>query len=181
MDPRTFSITEFRDHLIAEGLAGSGDLVGCSEDEVEQIKRAQQVSRIPALYHDFLRVMGKSPYPLMIGTDWSFDDLLELKGDTREIFEEDGLDPAILDDALVIAVHQGYVVYYIPAAGSASDDPAVWTYVEGKQPTSPWPTFRAFLLSLVDMRRRALGAYEELEAGGRFTMTRVDERGDSRG
>ncbi|MEV5706713.1 SMI1/KNR4 family protein [Actinoallomurus sp. NPDC052274] len=178
MNPKTFSIEEFRDHLLDEGLVRSKDVVGCSEAEIDELMRVQRVSRIPGLYRDFLRVMGKSPYPLLSGTDWSYEDLLRIKESAREILAEDGADPGILDDALVIAMHQGYVIYYLPAIGAAGDDPGVWNYIEEEQPTNPWPTFRAFLLSLIELRREELGVYRDLEAGGRFTMTQVEENGD---
>jgi hypothetical protein len=160
---------------MAKRLVAAGDLLGCSDAEIADLMRVQQVTRVPSLYRDFLRVMGRRPYPLMTGTDWSYEDLLVIKGSFRELLAEDDADPALLDDALVIALHQGYVVYYIPGVGTAPDDPGVWTYVEGEQPTNPWPTFRAFLLSLADMRRSALGTYETLATDGRFTMLRVDE------
>jgi hypothetical protein len=173
-----FSITEFRDHLVAEGLAAAGDFAGCSEGEIQHVMRAQLVLGVPALYRDFLSVMGRRPFPLMQGTDWAYSDLVELKQDSVELLEENDLDPAMLDDALVIAMHQGYVIYYIPSASTAPADPPVWTYAEGGRPTASFGTFREFLRSLEEMRRREVAAYQELNAGGRFTMTPVDDEGD---
>ncbi|GAA2423122.1 hypothetical protein GCM10010191_38800 [Actinomadura vinacea] len=170
-----FSIAEFRDHLVAEGLAAAGDFAGCAEAEIHGVLRAQLVLGVPALYRDFLAVMGKRPYPLMQGTDWTYDDLLELKRDSADLLRENDADPALLDDALVIAMHQGYVFYFIPAASAAPADPPVWTYTEGEQPVRAFGTFREFLVSLERMRRRELSAYRELEASGRFTMTRADD------
>ncbi|REE97120.1 SMI1/KNR4 family protein [Thermomonospora umbrina] len=172
MDLNRFSIEEFHGYIVERGLVRRGDQTGCSDEEIAHLARTQGVQRIPALYRDFLRVMGKSPYPLMTGTTWAYEDLLRIKQSSLELLEDDGADPAILDDALVIAMHQGYVVYYIPGASTASDDPGVWTYVEEEQPTNPWPTFRRFLWSLAEMRGEELGIYKELEATGRFTMTR---------
>lgn len=170
-----FSIAAFRDRLVAEGLAGPGDFAGCSDEEIAAVVRAQRVIALPALYRDFLAVMGKRPYPLMQGTDWAYRDLLELRQDAAELLDENDADQSTLDDALVIAMHQGYVLYYIPRASTAPPDPPVWTYVEGEEPSESFGTFREFLVSLADMRRREVATYRDLEASGRFSMTRLDE------
>lgn len=175
MNRESFSIAGFRDRLVAEGLAGAGDFLGCSDDEIGAVTRAQRVVGLPALYRDFLAVMGKRPYPLMQGTDWVYQDLLELRQDAAELLEENGVDQAMLDDALVIAMHQGYVLYYIPGASTAPADPPVWTYVEGEEPSESFGSFREFLVSLEDMRRREIATYRELEASGRFSMTRIED------
>lgn len=172
-----FSVVQFRDRLLAQGLAGPGDFLGCSDEEIAAVVRAQRVVALPALYRDFLAVMGKRPYPLMQGTDWAYRDLLELRQDAAELLTENDLDPSMLDDALVIAMHQGYVLYYIPHASTAPADPPVWTYVEGEEPSESFPTFRAFLVSLENMRRREVATYRDLEASGRFSMTRVEDDG----
>lgn len=170
-----FSVVEFRDRVVGEGLAAAGDFVGCSDEEIAAVVRAQRVVALPALYRDFLAVMGKRPYPLMQGTDWAYQDLLELRQDAAELLDENDVDQSMLDDALVIAMHQGYVLYYIPGASTAPPDPPVWTYVEGEEPSASFGTFREFLVSLEDMRRREVATYRDLEASGRFSMTRVDE------
>lgn len=168
MNRDTFSITEFRDHLLRECLVGDGQLLGCTPDEIRQVARAQRVVKLPALYEEFLAVMGKNPYPLMWGTDWAYEDLLELKQDAVQLLRENDVDPGFLDDAVVIAMHQGYVFYYIPSASTAPADPPVWTYIEAEEPVLSFPTFRDFLLSLegtvarrptsVGSRRRPAGS-----------------------
>ena len=177
MNSAEFSVVEFRDRVVAEGLAGAEDFLGCSDEEIGAVLRAQRVVALPALYRDFLAVMGKRPYPLMQGTDWAYQDLLELRQDGAELLEENGLDQAMLDDAAVIAMHQGYVLYYIPRASTAPADPPVWTYVEGEEPSESFATFREFLVSLADMRRREIAAWRDLEASGRFSMTRIEDDG----
>ena len=172
-----FSVARFRDRLVAEGLADARDLLGCSDEEIGAVVRAQRVIALPALYRDFLAVMGKRPYPLMQGTDWAYQDLLELRQDAAELLQENDVDEAVLDDALVIAMHQGYVLYYIPHASTAPADPPVWTYVEGEEPRQSFGTFREFLVSLEVMRRREVATYRDLEASGRFSMTRVEDDG----
>ncbi|WUI01182.1 hypothetical protein OHR68_04990 [Spirillospora sp. NBC_00431] len=177
MNSAQFSVVEFRDRLVAAGLAGADDFVGCTDEEITAVVRAQRVIGLPALYRDFLAVMGKRPYPLMTGTDWAYQDLLGLRQDAAELLDENDADQAMLDDALVIAMHQGYVVYYIPHASTAPADPPVWTYVEGEEPAERFATFRAFLLSLEEMRRREIATWRDVEATGRFSMTRVEDDG----
>ncbi|MFI0404525.1 SMI1/KNR4 family protein [Actinomadura sp. 3N508] len=172
-----FSVAEFRDRLVAQGLAAADDFLGCSDEEIAAVVRAQRVIGLPALYRDFLAVMGKRPYPLMQGTDWAYRDLLELRQDAADLLDENGLDQAMLDDALVIAMHQGYVLYYIPHASTAPPDPPVWTYVEGEEPSQSFATFREFLVSLEEMRRREVATWRDLEASGRFSMTRIEDDG----
>lgn len=177
MNRDAFSVGRFRERVLAEGLAGPGDFLGCSDEEIAAVVRAQGVVALPALYRDFLSVMGKRPYPLMQGTDWAYRDLLELRQDAAELLAENDLDQSMLDDALVIAMHQGYVLYYIPHASTAPEDPPVWTYVEGGEPSESFATFSEFLVSLEDMRRREVATYRELEASGRFGMSRVEDDG----
>ncbi|GAA1885527.1 SMI1/KNR4 family protein [Actinomadura bangladeshensis] len=174
MSRDAFSVVQFRDRLLAQGLAGPGDFLGCSDEEIAAVARAQRVVALPALYRDFLAVMGKRPYPLMQGTDWAYRDLLELRQDAAELLAENDLDPSLLDDALVIAMHQGYVLYYIPHASAAPADPPVWTYVEGEEPAESFRTFREFLVSLEDMRRQGLAARRTLAASGRFGEEHLD-------
>jgi len=167
MDPNRFSLPEYRNHLLERRLIRRRDQAGCTDAEIEQVMRAQRLTRLPALYRDFLKVMGKSPYPLMTGTDWSLHDLLEIKDAAQELLREDGADPAILEDALVMAMHQGYIVLYIPQAELAPDDPEVWLYEEQGQPRRQWPSFRRFLLSIAEAREKEIAVYKNLAATGR--------------
>jgi hypothetical protein len=156
MDQNSYSIKEFRGYLVSEGLAKSENFTGCTEEEIQHLMDVQQVEKIPKLYYDFLILMGKRPYPLMVGTDWSYKHLLEIKEWSIELIQEEGEDPSLLDDALVIAMHQGYMMYYIPFISMVSEDPPVWVYVEKEAPKMIALTFREFLLQVVDMERHWL-------------------------
>lgn len=125
-------IEEFIRRLISDSLVLSGDIAGCTLEEVEEISRAQNVS-LPQVYKDFLLLAGRGAGDLMAGSDWKFPHPLELKKDCQELVLENGKASSFLDGAVVFLMHHGYMFYYFPAEHVGEHDPPVWMYVEGEQ------------------------------------------------
>jgi hypothetical protein len=150
LDPGRFSIAEYREYVQARHRIGPGDLAGCSPGQVEHVMRVQGVGRLPGLYREFLLTMGGNPHPLMPGVDWSYQDLVQIKGEMLADLNAAGSDTGFLDDALVIGLGGGYFLFYIPDVSTAGDDPPVWTSSDGEDRTQAYSTFREFLLAVAD-------------------------------
>ncbi|GAA1775812.1 hypothetical protein [Actinomadura chokoriensis] len=150
LDPRRFTIAEYRAAVQARRQVRPGELAGCSPGEIDTLMYTQGVGRIPWLYREFLGAMGKNPKPLMPTVDWSYPDLLQAKAEVLEDLRSDAVDTGFLDDALVIGLGSGHFIYYIPDASTAPDDPPVWTASDGTDRVRLHATFREFLLSILD-------------------------------
>lgn len=163
-------VEQYADRLESAGLLVRGQRSGCTPDEIEQVRRAQGVYRLPERYRDFLAVLGREPR-LMRGSDWTYRDLLTLKADAEALVNENRDDPAFLNGALVVQMHQGYQFLYIPAGSVEEEDPAVWTYSEGEGP--PRRAFDSFT-ALLDYAARELtvsrDVNEQLRANPNVTL-----------
>jgi hypothetical protein len=151
-------VEEYAARLEAAGLLASGRRAGCSPEEIEEVRRAQGVPRLPARYRDFLAVLGREPR-LMPGSDWTYRDLLTLRADAEELVTGDGIDTGFLTGAVVLQMHQGYQFFFIPADEMEEEDPPVWTYSEGED--GPRPAFQSFS-ALLDYAARELSVVREV-------------------
>ncbi|MFA1538471.1 hypothetical protein [Actinomadura monticuli] len=150
LDPRRFTIAEYRRQVLARRRVLPGELAGCSPGEIDTLMYTQQVGRVPWLYREFLGAMGKNPHPLMGTVEWSYPDLRQAKDEVIGDLRSDGVDTSFLDDALVIGLGSGHFIFYIPGASTAPDDPPVWTTSDGSDRKQIHATFREFLLSILD-------------------------------
>jgi hypothetical protein len=140
------------------GRLTSGDLIGISAAEIDEVALDQSVASMPGRYVEFLRVMGRTAGPLLVGTDAAprdrahlstgavtfYPDILGIKRDGLELLTDNGVSGLAAPDAIVFAMHQGYQVYWM--ARSLSDDPPVYMYQEGDEGvTREWKSFTEFL------------------------------------
>ncbi|GAB3424957.1 hypothetical protein [Flindersiella endophytica] len=131
-------------------------LIGLTGAEVEQVRAAQGVERLPAAYERFLRTAGRSGHALLVGTDAFYPVLLEIPAWTRELLEENHVAELLPPDAVTIALHQGYHASWLTTW--REDDPPVVEYGEQQPfPAAGWPTFSAYLSDQLD---RAIVAVE---------------------
>jgi hypothetical protein len=115
--------SKVREKLIELGKARPEEIIGCSKDEIEEIKASQNVSYLPPLYEDFLLIMGRHAGELFIGSDWYYPDLLKLKNGAETTPCE------LPDDAFILLDHQGYQFMFFRTA-SQNPDPEVYHYME---------------------------------------------------
>lgn len=119
-------------------------VAGISKKEVVQIMSDQNVARVPTRYAEFLSLMGRRAGRLLAGTDAFYPDILGLKQDAFDLLEIDDCGELIPEGSLVIAMHQGYQVYWMSDLNS--DDPPVYMYQEGDREISKeWGSFSSFL------------------------------------
>lgn len=128
--------------ISAEGLP----LIGLTEAEIAEVAADQQVARLPSSYRDFLRLMGRGTGRLLVGTDAFYPQLLGLKCDAAALLEADGQASLVPAAAVVVAMHQGYQVYWMQDLGV--EDPPVYMFQEGTRAVAgAWASFTEFLRS----------------------------------
>lgn len=103
-------------------------ITGCTDNEIEKIMNAQNVSFLPESYKQVLKLMGKSGLDRAIFCDSLYNDLLSMKQYGKELF--DYVDNVALpDDAFVFAMHHGYILWYFPTS-IRLENPPVYGYKE---------------------------------------------------
>jgi hypothetical protein len=118
--------------------------VGIEPHQIRQVQAAWGVSELPSAYVEFLTQMGAGAGRLLSGTDAFYPVILEMRKWAAEFFEENAEKLSAPEGALVFAMHQGYVVYWMSDISSL--DPEVVLCAEGQSaPLRVWPSFTAFL------------------------------------
>jgi hypothetical protein len=140
-------MTQLRDitqQLREEGAAEPHEICGCSDEEIERIRVDQGVERLPASYIQFLRTMGRGAGELLVGTDVFYPEILGIKADAQVLFRECNFSVPTFEDSVVIAMHQGYEVYWLESC--KDEDPPVFLYHEYEEtPRRRWPNLVEFL------------------------------------
>lgn len=125
-------------------MPASSALVGVSDEELREFAEDQAITSIPGRYAEFLKAMGRAAGPLLVGTDAFYPDIIGLKRDGLELLADSGVAGLASSDVIVIAMHQGYQVYWM--ADVSTDDPPVYMYQEGDKGISKkWDSLTEFL------------------------------------
>jgi hypothetical protein len=115
-------------------FAYHGNFEGLNSEEIEQLRVAQAVERLPHIYVEFLQTMGRSSGGIFTGCDLNFETLLELKKILlrfMEVNRQSGMEiPLLPEDAFVFLSIQG-VDFFFFRTDSLEDDPAVYYYFDG--------------------------------------------------
>lgn len=135
--------------LSQSGLASPSELCGCTNEEIANLESQSSVN-LPSTFRTFLSLMGKRAGEFLVGTDWTFSQLPELKERAQGLLEECGLKTAVLPaTAFVFAMHQGYQFLFFDSV--AGDDPPVFLFLEGEDgPQQVFSSFSQWLLQCVD-------------------------------
>jgi hypothetical protein len=141
-------ISEVLDHLINDVLAPGESAQGCSGSEISELMADQGVTRLPSAYICFLKRAGRGAGQLLVGTKAFYPQIIGLKSAAKDLFTEDGVVIELENDAFVIAMHQGYQVFWFPTV--IGDDPKVIMFQEGDTgPTREWVSFSAYLRGMI--------------------------------
>jgi SMI1 / KNR4 family (SUKH-1) len=142
------AVSTVLDRLLGEVLTPADAVSGCDESEIAEIKADQRVRRLPAAYVDFLERVGHGAGEFLAGTDAFYPRILGLKEAAEELFAEGKVKISLEAEAFVIAMHQGYQVFWFPSV--TEDDPKVIMYQEGDQGAAyEWPSFSAYLNDMI--------------------------------
>ena len=126
-----FTIKEMKLRLLQLGRTTEKDFVGCTDDEIQNVKNSQRVKYLPSIYEEFLSTMGRAAGDLFIGTNAFFPDLLRVKETALMLLEDCNFAFQLPDNVFVLSEHQGYQFHYFECNKDV-DDPPVWWYIERK-------------------------------------------------
>jgi hypothetical protein len=139
----------------------SEEIEGCTDEEIEEIRRVQGVERLPELYVEYLRLMGRYPGDLFRGSEVNYrclTSVVEGEGNFKEravaLLKEWAVENFELpEDAFIFIWHQSYIFLYFDT--KASDyDPKTHYYSEGKDAPREHMLFSEVLTKEVELKRR---------------------------
>jgi hypothetical protein len=112
---------------IAYYLRNKGEeLKPLNPDQIKDIEEKLNV-RLPEIYKQFLRLMGKGAGSYMKGSSAFYNEILFLKKWAIELVSENKID-SLPGDAFVFWMHQGYQIAYFRL--SEGNDPPVYFFSE---------------------------------------------------
>lgn len=108
--------------IIKLGLATEDDFVGCSENKIQDIIKAQNVTFFPKIYHELLLRMGQKGFEKIMDCDCLCKHLYKMKQYTKENYPDHPL-AQIPDDAFVFADDVGGAFLYFQTSQELEDPP----------------------------------------------------------
>jgi len=136
------SVKEFTEKMLRHRIATEETLVGCTDEEIELLCKAQGVDKLPSIYIEWLKVMGKQAGWLMRGSDILYP--IDYKEDFRETYYDEELDVSssyeFPENSFVFWSHQGYQFRFFLV--DATDSSAVYFWAEGmEKPEKDYDSF----------------------------------------
>ena len=127
-------MSEFVDQLaqlvVASSLSTQRDIRGCSDAEIRELENHFEI-RLPKVYKDFLKRMGKGAGLFMQGTDIFYEWLFGNREAMEDVLTLDKNPFSISKQVFVFSSHQGYIFHFFDTS-AAQDDPPVYGYGEGE-------------------------------------------------
>ena len=108
-------------------LAGPGDIIGCTPEQIEEIERHYNL-KLPAIYREYLSVLGRRSGRYMDDVASGYPRVLGLRERAIELLEADEATIELPGDAFVFSMYQGFTFMFFNI--SDGDDPAVYSYLE---------------------------------------------------
>lgn len=138
---------DYKKHLISNKIAKKKQIQGCTDLEILELEKATGVS-FPGYYRQFLKEVGKKAGSFLVGSDFFYNDLFNLKEAAIELLVESGFKIKLPEDAFVFWFHQGYQFYFFHT--DSGGDASVYYYCEGDiEFTKQWENFQMFFRNMV--------------------------------
>lgn len=141
------------DRLGRKGLALTRE-EGLSEEEIDQVARAQAGAELPAAYLAFLRSAGRGPGGFAVGMDLFVPELFAVRETADELLEEMGDGDLLPPHAFVFSQYSGsqFLFFVTPPDVAPDPDPVVWYYADGTpgMVTRRFDAFTQYVDLLVD-------------------------------
>jgi hypothetical protein len=122
--------SEVRQRLLALPTGKEQDLAGANDEEIAELESYAR-GRLPAVYKQFLKQLGRSAGELFRGSEYAvrqhFD--LRLKEHAEELLRRNGASFTLPQTAFVFLMSQGYQFSFFNL--DEGDDPSVYHYLEG--------------------------------------------------
>lgn len=122
---------QLKQSLIKERFRKPDEFVGCTDEEIQYIMRDQHVNQLPAIFVEYLKVMGhKGVAELFVGDDMDYESMIGLKKQLLNLIVDEGTGFVLPDDAFVFFTHHGDIYRYF-LTGNNNANPAVFVYSLG--------------------------------------------------
>lgn len=122
------SVAELKNEIMMLRPLSPKPLIGASEEDIEAVRVAQKVKYFPAVYREFLSVLGRGAGYFYMGDSYVINALLVLKDELLKEMNKDQAHPQLPDDAFVFWGHHGYKFMYF-LTGDKNDNPPLYLYV----------------------------------------------------
>jgi hypothetical protein len=145
-------INDFAKQVINAGLCSGWKMQGCYDFEVRELENHFDL-KLPTVYKDFLKKMGKGAGKFMQGTDMFYRHLFDNREAFEEVLDLEG-NPFSLDkNIFVFSSHQGYIFFFFNTVEDRFDPP-VYIYQEGNLKIErASEKFSIFLLTLLEEQK----------------------------
>jgi hypothetical protein len=149
--------SSLEERLTKLGVAKPQEIIGCTDDEIDHLKRRTKLPLSKA-HEEFLKVAGKKAGRFMSDVDIFYNEIASLNqkaSDKLDLWEEGRL--KLPQDALVFAMRRGeQFMFYI--ADGKQEDPEIYDYYEGAGQfklvaNSLWDVIEGEILDLERFRR----------------------------
>jgi hypothetical protein len=104
---------------------------GCTQEEIDSLIKAQNVKRLPEVFLQYLKTMGKRGLSAVYtGSDWGISTMTYTKAWLFEDMDKDDEYFTWPEDAFIFFSHGGYEIRYF-LTDNDNDNPPVYQYTEG--------------------------------------------------
>lgn len=141
-------IDDIMNSIVENGLSDQNDFLGCSDKEIQEIEEFYNI-KLPKVYIDFLKKMGKSAGAFMAGTDMFYQHLYDLREGAIELLHDSDTDYTLPNEMFVFSMHQGYEFCCFDVTDSS--DPKIYQYIEDDdEPNVVWKHFSSYLKEMLN-------------------------------
>lgn len=109
----------------SKGFGGANfqQIIGCTENEINEIKSHQNVDNLPLFYHQYLLRFGKQSGDIFLGFDADIYYLFDLKEDANAMLSQSSMGYELPESAFVFQGQQGHTFWYFLTAQEKINPP----------------------------------------------------------
>lgn len=134
---------------------------GCNDADILSIQTKFELE-LPKCYCDFLRAMGRGAGSFLVGTDFTYPDIMDLRESAECLLAECGVNFRLPANAFVFADHGGYNFVFFYCDGE--DDPPTFLFVDSYDaPMQNAESFSEWLTLAVEGEIEAESAIQALK------------------
>lgn len=120
----------FTKEVIDSGLSSWFAMQECWSLEIKGVETHFNI-KLPTIYKDFLKKMGKGAGKFMQGTDFFYHNLFDNRKAIEEVLELENFPFSLQESYFVFSSHQGYNFFFFDTNEDAYNPP-VYVYQEGE-------------------------------------------------
>lgn len=109
----------------------NGSILGCSNEQIEQLRFLANSKRLPLAYEEFMRIMGNGAVGFMIGESVYMNEVLTLKKSAVELLIENDSKNSLTDNDFVFWMCQGCMFCFFKLG--EGENPPIYYYNEARE------------------------------------------------